>query len=807
MKKFYSLLLAVITSIGVSAQIDLSTLTGSTYSLPSSFSDSPSETYTDLSVWTRANGGGSSAWVTFQNRYRIWIVATSPQSTDDWLVSPQFTTKAGYIYKVTFKHALNSSDHVYPNIDVYASSINPASSTDNAATVTAAGTVASVKSTQNQATEEFTITPGDGGVFISFHVKGDECKGGINLYTFSIQEIANSFKPAAPTGLTATDTGEKAAKLTWTNPTQSVLGADFTAEQTVEQVLVFCDDTETPVATLTGAVTEWTHTDATVGDHTYYVAAVVAGVQSELSAGASVTVAPKADPLDLATFEANTYGPLAEISIAEYSASVKPNQWSQKKFHSVYATWNVVSTTIARVFSSSEFTADAYLATPQIVGKKGYKYELTIFPYLFSSTNYYESFQVFVADTNPCSGADSEAALALAGSPIFEAGAELTTSDKTTPVTLTYTPDADGIFQFAFHVGGTCKGGMCLDMTKFSIKEIEITEVFKPMAPTALSAAVSGEDITLTWTNPTKATNGADFTAEQTVEQILIFRDNFETPIATIDGDIATYTDTGVAVGTHQYAVAVIVAGAQSDLSSTVDAEVKGPKSLPWSSALYDDFSADWTTAVGPKNANSNDWNAFSAAWGEHVRLVSASTREDKYLLSPALDFAEDGYYKVSYKAWCYSSDSDFDWENYEDLPYTRWKMEVLLVDSNDPTNIIQTLATNVPLATGLSTVPAGAEVEKEVIVYGGLYRIAFHACYNTSSTGSHTYRVYNAAVQFVASGVEDIAIDSNATITGIFNLSGQAVNGDYDSLPAGIYIVTKTSTDGTVTVSKVAKH
>ena len=71
--------------------------------------------------------------------------------------------------------------------------------------------------------------------------------------------------------------------LSWTLPTESVFGDPFTAEQTVESVAVYRDGGEAPVATLKGAVSEFTDTEATgltSGYHTYSVKVTVAVVES-----------------------------------------------------------------------------------------------------------------------------------------------------------------------------------------------------------------------------------------------------------------------------------------------------------------------------------------------------------------------------------------------------------------------------------------------------------------------------------------------------------------------------------------------
>ncbi|MFQ5654048.1 MAG: hypothetical protein ACE5GW_04880, partial [Planctomycetota bacterium] len=84
-------------------------------------------------------------------------------------------------------------------------------------------------------------------------------------------------------------------------------------------------------------------------------------------------------------------------------------------------------------------------------------------------------------------------------------------------------------------------------------------------APTGLTCAATGADVDLAWMNPDPYTS------------VRVLRDGAE--IASLAGDATSYTDTGVAPGSHQYAVVGEDSGAGCGSASdpcTVDVQPPG---------------------------------------------------------------------------------------------------------------------------------------------------------------------------------------------------------------------------------------
>jgi polyvinyl alcohol dehydrogenase (cytochrome) len=85
-----------------------------------------------------------------------------------------------------------------------------------------------------------------------------------------------------------------------------------------------------------------------------------------------------------------------------------------------------------------------------------------------------------------------------------------------------------------------------------------------PAAPTSLSATVNGSNVTLTWTNSTGAL-GANVYRDTVTK---FWAGGYPNPTPS------TFTDTGVAIGTHTYAVADYNSSSQGPLSGVISVKV-----------------------------------------------------------------------------------------------------------------------------------------------------------------------------------------------------------------------------------------
>ena len=260
--------------------------------------------------WDRYTGSGMG-FVPFtsqkpagqKNCASIWSFSEI-EDENAWLISPEFNLDPSKTYRVKFQYLL-WPEIVVENFDVYASTVKPSADTETS--ICAGASILSLDNLGNQASgaiwESATIEniKGNGPTYILFHVSGRYCKRfGISAFEIEEYKAEAPFEPMAPTGVEAEQGNGLEVMLNWVLPTESTTGSPFGEGVAVESVKVWRDDTE--AATLDGAATTWTDTEAdglTYGTHTYTVQALVNGVWSAKSEAASIDVADLSAPQEL----------------------------------------------------------------------------------------------------------------------------------------------------------------------------------------------------------------------------------------------------------------------------------------------------------------------------------------------------------------------------------------------------------------------------------------------------------------------------------------------------------------------------
>lgn len=235
-----------------------------------------------------------------------------------------------------------------------------------------------------------------------------------------------------------------------------------------------------------------------------------------------------------------------------------------------------------------------------------------------------------------------------------------------------FTPGADGDYRIAFRVCSAANQYNLL-MRGFTLKENKIY----PAAPSGLTVTPDPDkalQAELSWTLPATDENGNELTSP--IESVSVSRNG--EPIAELDGDATSYTDTDVPEpGTYTYDVTVTLNGATS-LPASVRSSWIGPKrvmELPYEENFTDVeyFTNNWTIidVDGDATDNSNTaipsksyaWCWESTAmknkfWPTIYAPRNSAADENDWLLTPPLRFEGAGKYRLSLKATMYSGAS-----------------------------------------------------------------------------------------------------------------------------------------------------
>lgn len=210
----------------------------------------------------------------------------SAMAADDWAISPAIHLEAGKEYKIKFAYRTGGYDE---KLAVY---------------VGTGGTPDLLKQGKQLLDFEGKAQTGvkkvevfspevDGDYYIGAYAHSD--KDMAQIYFAGVSVAENVFVPATVTDLKVTPDPSRAleAKLTWTLPTTDTDGAPFGDGVAVEAVTVYRDGVK--VADLQGAATEWTdnaENGLTSGKHQYEVEVTVNGTNSAKVAVNSSYIGP-----------------------------------------------------------------------------------------------------------------------------------------------------------------------------------------------------------------------------------------------------------------------------------------------------------------------------------------------------------------------------------------------------------------------------------------------------------------------------------------------------------------------------------
>lgn len=734
-----------------------------------------------------ATGNSGSKFVKMTNQkpagadysYSMWNYSATEKNL--WLSTPAMDLAAGTTYTLDLQYQ-TWSDFKVENFEIYLA--DAAVESDAGAEALSARTPVyrTAEALTGNANAWFPlsvadIVPATGQKILVFHVWG-ECQG-----RFSVADVKMTVcspvlpAPLAPTGLTAAAADDEVAvNLAWTLPAEDTAGQPLEGDNAVTAVAVYRNGEK--IATVEGAATTFTDSEATGlvsgGPYTYAVAAVTASGEGELSAEAVVDWVGMWSFSQTALSVSNDNpGPDTAWTYSRNNTSfiIRSNSANPGNgFTNCVQTWN----------NASLDDIDAWISSPRLDVPAGKTVRISFY-FRFNPNVDTEvgSVKAYLSGARAAAG-EAEAETAKSGRLIFEESAPKGTVTSNTPwehVVVKGIVSEETPLYLNFNVTGTvCKGIYISGLTIEQYAE----RPFMPAAPSGLTATAAGNqklEVALSWTNPAADTEGVPFGADQTVESVYIYRDDFETPAVTLEGDHTSFTDnadSGLTPGAHTYRVKVAVAGAVSAFSNEAAVSHVGPatlQTLPWEPTVTglsnDEFKTMWIS-----------WSESSAApqWTNRpagIFLMNSTYRTaGTWLVSAPLDVEPGRTYHIEYTI-----------TSTAEAP----AVEIGFVDTTTPdsfyTGTAATVGTPSECKLTLEKVSLTRSAAPE-------FRLALR---DAVADPEDSYNVVLKALKVskaVETGITGTVAADTGTPVAVYDLSGRRVAADTAGLPAGIYIM-----------------
>lgn len=456
----------------------------------------------------------------------------SAMAADDWAISPAIHLEAGKEYKIKFAYRTGGYDE---KLAVY---------------VGTGGTPDLLKQGKQLLDFEGKAQTGvkkvevfspevDGDYYIGAYAHSD--KDMAQIYFAGVSVAENVFVPATVTDLKVTPDPSRAleAKLTWTLPTTDTDGAPFGDGVAVEAVTVYRDGVK--VADLQGAATEWTdnaENGLTSGKHQYEVEVTVNGTKSAKVAVNSSYIGPvEAFNLPLIysfkDLAADDFSSL--FTVIKGDASTVTTTW---KFSSSYNTSNN-SVVLAPGTGKTE---DDWLILPGIKVTKAGTYRFGIelsksganghidIKYGKNKGELAPGIADLTGNVGSCQGQD------LYGRAYRY---------------YTFSFDEPGEYTIALHACSASSDFSSYYVYGFSVEEWHDAA----LNVTDLATEIVGNDVKVSWTNPSKTSCGNDIPELVKVE---VYRDGELAGTVTeglVPGAVCSFTDVAPGAGSYLYKV------------------------------------------------------------------------------------------------------------------------------------------------------------------------------------------------------------------------------------------------------------
>lgn len=803
MKQFYPYFLfacAALPSIAAAEPIDLASLENKTWN--------PKEAYQiaagqwAVKDWETTNNntfGIATNWLLdgYANRFHFYGASVSYDATDSWLRSPEFKVRKGRTYNIKFSYRTDATSTQNIPLQYWFNAIDPTTSSSNATNLSKVKTgtgninITSKVTAYTEKTLEYTAET-DGSAFLSFRVYSDgledELAGRVYIAGFSLTETGGVAMAAPPTAVSATPGADAAltVDLSWTLPTVDANNEPLTGERAIEKVLVYRDNIL--AKELAADATTWQDNEEaglTPGEHSYQIAVVVAGEEGEKSAVVeSGYVGPyKYAPTEMLASEWTTY----HTGTLNFSSAPgqKPSGYTNS-----YSIWSL-----------DENTVDAWLSSPQLPLESTKNYKIG-FQYQKWPELKVQKFSVYLS-SKPLEESNIDEIKAL--TPIYEL-TDLTHTASGSAWESVNLKDIAGSGKYViFHVSGTYQKRFSI--SAFSVEE-DLGIPFAPAAPTELKATPKGLSVTLKWTNPTESTTGEAFTTAQTIQNIVVYRDDQE--IKRLEGAATEFTDNsenGLEAGSHSYAISAIVDGKESAKSESVTVDIVDPATPieltngTWASDYKnnrDEFTQWWNVKNGDGHALSNTWYHHNAG---HIALMNQTgAAENAWLIGPAFNFDKRSEYTFTIQAQHSITSSD----DSDDTDLTEQPKTVIrfgLVSSHESIEFARVITDDLVLPATLGNkevkfrLPAVTTYSVDDDAPEKLH-IAFQA--NTTTGVKHNIFIHSVSLkaQDIPSAVEEISGTENGEVLSVevYNTSGvllgTASTPALEGFAPGLYIV-----------------
>lgn len=547
---------------------------------------------------------------------------------DDWLVSPAFYLEAGKEYKILYKYQTKNY------VEKFKTFVAKDATTPEEFNATEPLFVFEDKSYNIYTSQSDTYTPTESGVYhVAFYCYSD--KNMYDLYITDFMITENVFIPSAPTNFNCIVAPNRELKVTlnWVNPTQSTLGEPFTDEQTIEEIYLYRDGSDTPFATLTESATTFDDTEATgltPGFHTYQIDMKIAGIKTdkvELDPGKYIgPVEPFNLPVNLTFAAQSDYDDFWTAIKGEAQESTSDKwKWSSN-----------TSGGYAYYYGTSNKQEDFWLISPPVVIPEPGYYNISTNAYVSSATAQHK-LELWAGSA--CSIESMTRCLSEA-LPL--------TNDNSNVATVDFKITEPGTYYFAYRAHAKAPSSFSYSIRDFNVKATEMTPskvtdlTVTPDADRALSALIS-------WTCPVESTTG-DAIADSDY-QIVVECDG-ET-LTTLPGGTASYIANVIEAGVYTFSVKTVTASGATNGTVSVTSTWIGPKTvaLPYFTTFKDNDATVSIWDVVDVNKDGKTWNISTAseiATLTQPDAVEGECHYNDWIISPEV-VLEPGYYHANF--------------------------------------------------------------------------------------------------------------------------------------------------------------
>lgn len=461
----------------------------------------------------------------------LFIRWNTSMAANDWAISPAIHLEAGKEYKIKFAYKTQSDPE---KLTVWFGSGNTPEQLQEGEKL------ADVNGSESKGVKEIKLfTPTvDGDYYLGAHAHSDA--NTYRVYFTGVSIAENVFTPATVSDLTVTPGANHAleAKLAWTLPTTDTDDAPFGDSVAVEAVTVYRDGVK--VADLPGTATEWTdnaESGLTSGKHQYEVEVTVNGTKSAKAAVDSSYIGP------VVAFNLPLVYSLNDVAADDFSAFFTVIRGEASN---VRSTWqfspSVYSGNSVQLLSATDKSEDDWLILPRVKVEKAGAYRFGMDVSNSQSKGHIEiKYGKSVGGLTP----------GIADLTGVVGSCEGQDLNGRAYRYYTFSFDEPGEYAIALHACSASAAYSTCYVYGFSVEEWHDAA----LNVTDLAAEIVGNDIQISWTNPSKTSCDNDITDLVKVE---VYRGDELIGTVTeglVPGAGCSFTDVNPAAGSYLYKV------------------------------------------------------------------------------------------------------------------------------------------------------------------------------------------------------------------------------------------------------------